>query len=95
MLIWKRTSVFRKRRFAVAFRRHGDAARFAREYVASFRSWTESTFLAALAPERPLEERQGILERYYSAYDTMVRENPADHRKDLVHIYMTIAKTGA
>jgi hypothetical protein len=81
--------------FAAAFGGHGDAARFAREYVPSFRSWTESTFLAALAPERPLEERQEIVERYYGAYEAMVRENPADHRKDLVHIYMTIAKTGA
>ncbi len=81
--------------FAAAFRRHGDAARFAREYVPSFRSWTESTFLAPLAPERALEERQEIIERYYGAYEALVRENPADHRKDLVHIYMTIAKTGA
>jgi hypothetical protein len=81
--------------FATAFRQHGDVARFAREYVPSLRSWSEGTFLAALAPDRPTEERHEIIERYYGAYEALVRENPAGHRKDLVHIYMTIAKTGA
>jgi hypothetical protein len=80
--------------FATAFRQHGDATRFAREYVPSLRSWSESTFLAALASDRPGEERQEIIERYYGAYEALVRENPTDHRKDLVHMYMTIAKTG-
>ena len=56
--------------FAAEFRQHGDAARFAREYVPTLRSWTESTFLAALSPDRPAEERQGIIDRYYSAYET-------------------------
>ena len=45
--------------------------------------------------DRLAEERQAIIERYYGAYEALVRENPAGHRKDLVHIYMTIAKTGA
>jgi hypothetical protein len=68
--------------FAAAFRQHGDAARFAREYIPSLRSWSESTFLAALAPDRPLEERQGIIEHYYGAYETLVRESPRGHGKD-------------
>jgi hypothetical protein len=80
--------------FATAFRQHRDVPRFAREYVPSLRSWSDGTFLAALAPERPVEERQEIIERYYGAYETLVHENPGDHRKDNVHIYMTIAKTG-
>src|SRR5262245_11532338 len=81
--------------FAAEFRQHGDAARFAREYIPSFRSWTESTFMVALSPTRPIEERQGIIDRYYSAYETLVRENPGGHGIDGVHIYMTLAKTGA
>jgi hypothetical protein len=80
--------------YAAAFHHHGDAARFACEYIPSLRSWSESTFLAALAPDRPLEERQGIIERYYGAYETLVRESPGGHRKDNVHLYMTLAKTG-
>jgi len=81
--------------FAAEFRQHGDAMRFALEYIPTLRSWTESTFLAALSPNRPLEERQGIIDRYYSAYETLVRENPVGHGMDYVHIYLTIAKTEA
>lgn len=81
--------------FAAEFRRHGDAERFAREYIPTLRSWTESTFLAALSPQRPPEERQAIVDRYYAAYETWVRENPRGHGMDYVHIYMTLAKTGA
>jgi hypothetical protein len=80
---------------AAEFRQHGDAARFAREYIPMLRSWTESTFLGALAPHRPLDERRAIIDRCYGAYETLVRENPVGHRHDLVHVYMTIAKAGA
>jgi hypothetical protein len=78
--------------FAAEFRRHGDAVRFAREYIPTLRSWTESIFLAALSPERSPEERQDIVDRYYAAYETLVRENPTGHGMDYVHIYMTMAK---
>ena len=78
--------------FAAEFREHGDAARFAREYIPTLRSWTESTFVTALLPNRPPEERQRIIDRYYGAYETLVRENPAGHGMDYVHVYLTIAK---
>jgi hypothetical protein len=81
--------------FATEFRRHGDAARFAREYIPTLRSWTESIFVGALSPGRPPEERQAIIDRYYAAYEALVRDNPAGHGMDYVHIYMTLAKTGA
>ena len=51
--------------------------------------------LAALSPDRPLEERQGILERYYGTCESIVRESPRGHRKDNVHLYMTLAKPEA
>jgi len=78
--------------FAAEFRQRGDAARFAREYIPTLRSWTESTFLSALSSNRPLEERQEIIDRYYGAYETLVRENPVGHGMDYVHVYLTIAK---
>ena len=81
--------------FAAEFRQHGDAERFAHDYIPTLRSWTESTFLGALSPNRPLEERQAIIDRYYGAYEASVRTNPVGHGMDLVHIYMTIAKVGA
>ena len=80
---------------AAAFRQHGDAARFARELTPSLRSWTESTFLAALSPDRSPEERQDIIEGYYGTYEALVREDPVGYRRDNVHVYMSIAKTGA
>jgi hypothetical protein len=81
--------------FAVAFRQHGDAARLAREATPALRSWTESTFLAALSSDRSAEERQTIIERYYDAYETSLRENPTEYRGDYVEAYMTIAKAKA
>jgi hypothetical protein len=81
--------------FAAAFRQHGDAARFARTYIPTLRSWSESTFLAALGPDRSPAEHQAIIDRYYDAYETLVREHPAGHGMDYVHVYMIIAKTGA
>jgi len=79
--------------FAAEFRQHRDAARFAREYIPTLRSWTESTFLAALSPDRPLEERRAIIDRYYGAYEAAVRERPDGHGMDYVHVYLTIART--
>jgi hypothetical protein len=42
-----------------------------------------------------MEERQQIIEHYYGAYETLVREHPRGHRKDNVHLYMTLVHTGA
>jgi hypothetical protein len=81
--------------FAAAFREHGDVTRFAREAAPALRSWSESTFLAALSPDRSAEERREIIEHYYDAYEALVRENPTGYRGDYVEVYMTIAKTGA
>src|SRR5262249_23688786 len=81
--------------FAAAFRQHGDAARLAREATPALRSWTETTFLAALSPERLAEEREAIIGRYYEAYEALVRESPTGYRGDYVEAYMTIAKTEA
>ena len=79
--------------FAAEFRQHRDPARFAREYIPTLRSWTESTFRAALSPDRAPEQRQAIVDRYYSDYEAAVRASPEGHGMDYVHIYLTIAKT--
>jgi hypothetical protein len=51
--------------FAAAFRQHDDAARFAHEYIPSLRSWSESTFLAALSARSTArgapEDRRALL----------------------------------
>ena len=80
--------------FATDFRRHGDAAAFARSYIPTLRSWTESTFLGALSPGRPLDERRAIIDRYYDRYEAMVRASPGGHGMDYVHCYMIVGKVG-
>jgi hypothetical protein len=71
-----------------------DPERFARDYIPTLRSWTESTFLGALSQSRPLDERERIIDRYYGTYQTLVRENPVGHGMGYVHAYITIAKIG-
>jgi len=78
--------------FAAEFRNHGDAKRFARDYVPTLRSWSAATFRSALDTDRPDDERRGIIDDFYNAYETMVREAPEGHAMDYVHVYLTIAK---
>jgi hypothetical protein len=74
------------------YRDHGDAERFAREYIPTLRSWAETTFAAGLSDDRPIEQRQEILDRYFDAYEARVREQPAGHAMDYVHCYLIIEK---
>ena len=78
--------------YAESFAEHGDAARFAEEYIPTIRSWNESIFFSALADARPLEERRQIIEDYYDSYRDMVRANPQGHGMDYVHAYTVISK---
>jgi len=78
--------------YEVDFRKHGDPARFAREYIPTLRSWSETTFAAGLSSARPGEERQEILDQYYDAYGTCVREDPVGHAMDYVHCYLIVEK---
>ena len=80
--------------FAQSFKQHGDAERFATEYIPTIRTWNESIYFNALSSERPLEQRRQIIEDYYATYRDMVRDNPDGHGMDYVHAYMVIAKTG-
>ena len=79
--------------YATAFSAHGDAAHFARSYIPTLRSWTESTFLSALDSSRSLEERQAILNNFYNAYEAGVAANPEGHGMDYVHCFMVLDKT--
>lgn len=78
--------------FAEDFKAHGDAARFAKEYIPTIRSWNESIFFNGLSDERPLEERREIIEDYYGSYQTLVEHNPDGHGMDYVHAYTVISK---
>jgi hypothetical protein len=78
--------------YATAFAAHGDPEKFAREYIPTLRSWSESIFVSGLSPNRPLAERQDIVERFYKAYEERVRRAPEGHGMDYVHIYMICSK---
>lgn len=78
--------------FAESFAEHGDAARFAEEYIPTIRSWNESIYFNGLSTERPLEERREIIEDYYRAYHDLVEKSPDGHGMDYVHAYMVISK---
>ena len=80
--------------FAVHFEEHGDSARFAREYIPTLRSWSESTFASGLSPDRPPAERAAILDRFYERYEARVREAPHGHGMDYVHCYLIASKIG-
>ena len=78
--------------YAADFKKHADSARFAREYIPTLRSWNESTYFAGLSAERPMQERQAIIERFYGTYQDRVAAAPAGHAMDYVHAYIVIAK---
>jgi hypothetical protein len=78
--------------YAAAFREHGDAAAFARAYVPTLRSWSETVFAGALDPARPGEERRRILDDFYRAYEAEVARAPEGHAMDYVHCVMEIEK---
>ncbi len=78
--------------YRLDYEEHGDAAKFAKEYIPTLRSWSESVFFAGLSTDRPLEERAKIIDRFYNSYETFVRECPEGQGMDYVHTYMVIHK---
>ncbi len=79
--------------FAEAFKRHGDAEKFAAEYIPTLRSWSEPVFLAGLSSARGTAERADIVNEFYGRYQRLVAESPQGHAMDYVHCYMICAKT--
>jgi len=65
---------------------------FARSYVPTLRSWSETVFLNALNPERGPQERANIVDTFYQRYEDLVAESPAGHAMDYVHCYIAIEK---
>jgi len=78
--------------FAEDFKTQGDAAKFAKAYIPTIRSWNESIFYGALSSGRPKAERRDIIQRYYALYEQQVVDSPEEHGMGYVHAYMTIEK---
>ncbi len=79
--------------FARDFAGHGDSDRFARDYIPTLRSWSESTFMTGLSANRPPDEQREIIDRFYDTYEERVRQAPQGHAMDYVHIYLICSKT--
>lgn len=79
--------------YAEAFRDHGDARRFAADYVPTLRSWSETVFAGALDPARPAAMRAAIVDDFYGAYQAEVARTPEGHAMDYVHCFMEIGKS--
>lgn len=79
--------------YAAEFKAHGDAAAFAKAYVPTLRSWSETVFAGALDPSRPADERAAIVDDFYAAYEADVARNPEQHRMDYVHCVTGIVKS--
>jgi len=78
--------------FASEYERKRDAAAFAKAYVPTLRSWSETVFAAALDPSRPEAQRAAIIDDFYAAYEMEVARNPEGHRMDYVHCVTEIVK---
>ncbi|MGE3829685.1 MAG: SAM-dependent methyltransferase [Parvibaculaceae bacterium] len=78
--------------YAAEFKRRGDKAAFARSYIPTLRSWSESTFMSALDKARPLSDRKTIVDSFYAGYEADVASDPAGHAMDYVHCFMVIRK---
>lgn len=74
---------------------HGELDRdaFAESFVATHRSWTEFVFAQALSPERAADERAALVETLYARYVERVKDEPDQHRKDLLHLYIEAEKS--
>ncbi|RAZ90869.1 SAM-dependent methyltransferase [Mesorhizobium hawassense] len=79
--------------YAEAFRTHRNAPDFARAYVPTLRSWSETVFANALDPARPASERSAIIDDFYNTYEADVARTPEDHRMDYVHCVTEIVKS--
>lgn len=70
-----------------------DGARSAREhaewYVPTTRTWSESTFKAALKPHQNKKE---VMEKFWSNYADIVEKDPSAHGMDYVHTYLVVEK---
>jgi hypothetical protein len=78
--------------YARAFAEHGDAERFAREYIPTLRSWSEPTFASGLSATRLPEERTRILDEFYDRYQRLVAAAPQGHGMDYIHIHLVCVK---
>lgn len=74
------------------FKRDGNAAEFARAFVPTTRTWSETAFINSLNQDRSLTERQAITGRLFDDYVNLVEHDPDGHGMAYVHAYLLLVK---
>jgi hypothetical protein len=69
-----------------------DGAKYAEDFYATTRTWSNSTFLNALDAARPQAEREDIVERFFGMYKAEIAQDPGSHGMDYVHCYLVVEK---
>jgi hypothetical protein len=80
--------------YARDFESHGDAQKFARDYIPTLRSWSEPVFLNGLSADRDPGGKAMIVDEFYGRYQSRVAARPHGHGMDYVHIYLVVRKDG-
>mmetsp|Transcript_26872 Transcript_26872/g.58984 ORF Transcript_26872/g.58984 Transcript_26872/m.58984 type:complete len:433 (+) Transcript_26872:170-1468(+) len=65
---------------------------YAKSVVPTTRTWSHSTFKAALSDTRTEEEKEKILEQFWLNYEELVAQSPETHGMDYVHSYLVVEK---
>lgn len=60
--------------------------------IKTTRTWSHSTFKAALNNNRTDEEKEKILKQFWCNYEDLVAREPEKHGMDYVHSYLVIEK---
>jgi hypothetical protein len=74
------------------FKREGNAAEFARAFVPTTRTWSETAFINSLDQSRPVAERQAITGRLFDDYVQLVERDPEGHGMAYIHAYLVVSK---
>jgi len=65
---------------------------YAREYVPTTRSWSNSTFMSALDEKRTEMEKMKIVDMLFNRYEKLVAGHPQEFGMDYVHAFLVIQK---
>mmetsp|Transcript_2492 Transcript_2492/g.2752 ORF Transcript_2492/g.2752 Transcript_2492/m.2752 type:complete len:466 (-) Transcript_2492:65-1462(-) len=65
---------------------------YAKAFVPTTRTWSHSTFKAALSEDKTEQEKEAIMEQFWNNYEQLVAKAPAEHGMDYVHSYLVIEK---
>ena len=78
--------------YAQRFKADGDAQSFARAFVPTTRTWSETVFLNSLSTKRSAQERQCLVDKFFERYTQRVASSPHGHAMDYIHAYMVMRK---